>query len=279
MESRQAKGFDAFLSGNANVQGGVLIHKVTDGDANSSYLLDMTPATTAWTDAALMAGQTFTDPQSGLAITPLSVGSSASTVAVTFPAAACTHVAPTVTLTPGGTVYTSAGSSVGYTVAVKNNDGCGCGASSFDVSAAVPSGWGATSARTAAIAPAGSGAIDLLVTAAAAATSAFYPVTMTATNSSAAASTGSVGATIAIASGLTVSASTDKASYTLPTKGKTTSASITTAVTSASVPVAGAAVSVRITESGGLRHDPVGHHQRRGHRQGFLSQEQCQEGT
>ncbi len=118
VESRQAKGFDAFLSGNLNLQTGVLVHKVTEGDADSSFLLDMTPATASWSDPALVAGQTFTDPLTGIVITPLSVGSSSSTVAVTFPPAACTRAAPTVSLTPSGTVYASAGGSATYAVSV-----------------------------------------------------------------------------------------------------------------------------------------------------------------
>lgn len=252
VESRQAKGFDAFLSGNANVQGGVLIHKVTDGNADSSYLLDMTPATTAWSDAALVAGQTFTDPLTGLGITPLSVGSSSTTVAVSFPAAACAHVAPTVTLSPNGTVYTAAGTSVSYAVSVQNNDGCGCAASTFDVSAAVPAGWSATSARTTSISPAGSGPSSLIVTTAAAAAAAFYPVTVAAANSIAPASIGSAPATIAIVGALTVSTTTDKATYVLPTKGRTTIyATITTGVSNGSSPVAGATVSVQVTDPAG----------------------------
>jgi len=254
VESRQAKGFDAFLSGNANIEGGVLVHKVTEGNADSSYLLDMTSATATWSDAALVAGQTFTDPLTGLGITPLSVGSSSTTVAVSFPAAACTHVAPTVTLAPSGTVYTSAGASVSYDVAVKNNDGCGCAASTFDVSAAVPSGWSATSARTASVPPAGSGSSSLIVTTAAAATAAFYPVTAAAANTSVPASIGSVGGTIAVAasSALTVSTSADKATYTLPTKRNSTIyATITTGVSSGGAAVAGAAVSVQVSNPSG----------------------------
>jgi hypothetical protein len=94
VESRQAKGFDGFLSGNANVLSGVLVHKVTDGVADSSYLLDMTPATTAWGDAALVAGQAFVDPQTNLTIAPVSVGSTGATINVTFPPSSCTRAAP-----------------------------------------------------------------------------------------------------------------------------------------------------------------------------------------
>jgi hypothetical protein len=253
VESRQAKGFDAFLASNGNVQGGVLIHKVTDGDANSSYLLDMTPETTAWSDAALMAGQAFTDPLTGLRITPLSVGSSSSTIAVSFPAAACTHNAPTLTLTPTGTVYASSGASIAYAVTVQNNDGCACATSTYDVSAVVPSGWGATTFRTAGVSPASSGSASIVVTTPSSAPAAFYPVTVTATSVAAPASIGSAGGTIAVtASGaLTVSTSTDKATYTLPSKGKTIFAAITTDVSSSGAAVAGAAVRVQVSDPSG----------------------------
>src|SRR4029453_8801582 len=114
----QAKGFDAFLSGNANVQGGVLIHKVTDGNADSSYLLDLTPATASWSDPALAAGQSFNDPKTGVTITPLSVGTSGAQVSVTFPASSCVRASPTMTMTPTGTVWTSAGSTTTYAATV-----------------------------------------------------------------------------------------------------------------------------------------------------------------
>jgi uncharacterized protein YfaS (alpha-2-macroglobulin family) len=189
------------------------------------------------------------------------VGSSSSTVAVTFPPAACTRAAPTVTLTPSGTVYASAGGSASYAVAVTNNDSCGCGASAFDLRAAVPSGWGATSARTASIAPADSGAANLTVTASSAAPAAFYTIPVSATNSSASASAGTVAATIAIAGAppppppppavFAVSATTDKAVYALPVRGRTVNVVITARVVNGATAVGGAAVSVRVTAPGG----------------------------
>jgi hypothetical protein len=195
-----AQGLRCVHVGYLNIPAGVVIHKVTDGNADSSYLLDMTPATASWMDAALVAGQAFTDPLTGVVIAPLSVGSSSSTVAVTFPPAGCTHVAPTVTLTPSGTVYTSAGASTDYTVSVLNNDSCGCGASTFDLERlAVPSGWSASTARTASAAPAGVVTGSLTVAAAAAASAAFYPITVRAANTSAPSTSGSAAGTLAIA--------------------------------------------------------------------------------
>jgi hypothetical protein len=87
---------------------GVLVHKVTDGDPDSGYLLDMTPSTSQWSDAALTVGKSYTDPQSGVKIAPVSVGSSGAKVQVTFPPASCTRMAPAVTLQPGGAVCRAA---------------------------------------------------------------------------------------------------------------------------------------------------------------------------
>jgi len=258
VESRQPKGFDAFVSGTLNIPAGVVIHKVTDGNPDSSYLLDMTPATASWMDAALVAGQSFTDPLTGVVIAPLSVGSSSSTVAVTFPPAACTRVAPTVTLTPSGTVYTSAGASTNYTVSVLNNDSCGCGASTFDLSASVPSGWSATTSRTASAAPAGVVTGSLTIAAAASAAAAFYPVTVRAANTSAPSTSGSAAGTLAIADAppppppatLTATTSTDKSTYGLPSKGPV-NVQITTTVLNGGSPVSNVAVSVRVTDPAG----------------------------
>src|SRR5262249_26387006 len=109
VESRQAKGFDNIFAGNANVIGGVLIHKITEGSVDSSYLLDMTTATSAFSDAALTVGQSFTDPATGLVIAPTSVTANGAQVSVTFPGASCTRAAPAMTFTPTATQWTTAG--------------------------------------------------------------------------------------------------------------------------------------------------------------------------
>jgi len=252
VESRQAKGFDGSLSTNANVQTGVLVHKVTDGVSDSSYLLDMTPATTSWSDPALVAGQTFTDPLTGLVIMPLSVGSSGASVSVTFPPASCTRAAPGVALTPAGTVWTAAGATTSYAVSVTNQDSCGCSPTTYDVGGAVPPGWSASTARTSIVAPGGVVSAAISITTAADAAPAFYTVGVNATNSSAPTAVAVANGTIAIASAPAVTASTDKTGYTRPTKrNETIYASITTTVTSGGTAAAGAAVSVKVTNPSG----------------------------
>ena len=75
LESRQAVGFDAWLSSYPTATTGVFVHTGSETGGNSSYLLDMTPASSSIDalDAALVPGQSFTDPESGMTITPESV--------------------------------------------------------------------------------------------------------------------------------------------------------------------------------------------------------------
>ncbi|MEO8485671.1 MAG: NEW3 domain-containing protein [Betaproteobacteria bacterium] len=268
VEARKAKGFDAFLAGNANVQGGVLVHAVADGVADSGYLLDMTPSTGAWSDAALTAGKSFTDPVSGVKIAPVSVGSGGASVSVTFPPSGCTRAAPALTLAPGSTAWTPGGASVSFTIQAQNRDGCGCAPTAFDVAASVPPGWGATVARTASVVPGGSASASILVTPAQAAVVAFYPLTITAKSVSAPAFAAAAPATVAIestaetppappappappvAAQLAASASIASSSYRRPLFGSV-GASIVTRVTKAGAPVTGASVRVEIRDARG----------------------------
>jgi hypothetical protein len=74
VESRQAVGFDGFLANNTNVLNGVLVSTGSESSGDSSDLLDMTPNSGLlnvqdWSNPALMAGQSFQDPDTGLTIT------------------------------------------------------------------------------------------------------------------------------------------------------------------------------------------------------------------
>src|SRR5207249_10503168 len=112
VEYRRAFGFDSFLSSNSNVLNGVVIHTGSTSDGNSSYLLDLTPATSSWSDPALSAGQSFYDPDAGVTIAPLSVSSTGAAVAVSLTAAPCAPANPTVTLTPSQRQWVQPGSTV-----------------------------------------------------------------------------------------------------------------------------------------------------------------------
>jgi Gametolysin peptidase M11 len=91
VESRQAIGFDAFLgsltSTTSNILNGVLIHTGAEGNGNTSYLLDLTPATPVyywWYDLALVPGQTFQDPAAGVTISTEWVTATEAAVTVQF---------------------------------------------------------------------------------------------------------------------------------------------------------------------------------------------------
>ncbi len=88
VESRRAIGFDGFLVDNTNVLNGVLIHFGTESNG-SSYLLDMTPASGTsiyldWKDPALLVGQSFQDPESGVTVTTDWVTETTTAVTVRF---------------------------------------------------------------------------------------------------------------------------------------------------------------------------------------------------
>jgi hypothetical protein len=74
VESRQAIGFDAFLANDwnvansTNVLDGALIHTGSESSGDSSYLLNLTPGTDSFWDPALVGGQTFYDPETGVTL-------------------------------------------------------------------------------------------------------------------------------------------------------------------------------------------------------------------
>jgi hypothetical protein len=91
VEYRTATGFDSFIASilNTNIMNGVIIHTGTDGNGNSSKLLDMTPNSSIyfsydWNDPALAVGQSYTDPDAGVTITPMVVDGTTASVNVTF---------------------------------------------------------------------------------------------------------------------------------------------------------------------------------------------------
>ncbi|WP_261840873.1 Ig-like domain-containing protein [Aliamphritea ceti] len=96
LEYRQPIGFDAehFEDGYQrypeNLANGVIVHRATGAQSNSSYLLDMTPDSITsfssydFRDAALEVGQTYIDDVSGISITPLSNNSNGISISVSL---------------------------------------------------------------------------------------------------------------------------------------------------------------------------------------------------
>lgn len=143
VEFRQPIGFDSWVSGNANLTNGVVIHTGSESSANSSYLLDMTPATTSWADPALTVGQTFQDATAGVTITPSSIDTvnKKAVVAVNVSASACLPGVPQVAITPAIGVVVPPGGLASYTLAVANTDSSNCSAGTFSVTISAQSGW------------------------------------------------------------------------------------------------------------------------------------------
>ncbi len=252
VEERQAQGFDSFLSNYSQITNGVVLHLGTDGNVNSSDLLDLTPATTSWMDVALDAGLSFTDPVSGTTITAVSVGSTGATVSVSLGnggGPTCTHANPTVSLSPSQSAWVTAGTTVPFTVAVKNNDSSGCSSSTFSLVGSVPSGWsGALASSTLTLSPGASASTTLQVTSPTGAADGFYNVGARATNTSAPAYTASASAAYVIgtAPSSTITVTTNQASY---QPGQTVN--ITVKVLSGTSPISGAGITVTITKPNG----------------------------
>ena len=194
VEYRRPVGFDSYISANANLMSGVLVHYF-DGGRNGVYLLDMTPATSSWTDPALTVGTTFQDAAGNVSITPTGASATNATVSITVGGAACVRLAPTVTITPAQQ-QGPAGTTVTYTVSVQNN-GTGCGASVFALQATVPTGWTAgLGASSLTLAEGATGSTSLQVTSSASAGAGSYSLSLSTSESGL---VGSAGATYTVA--------------------------------------------------------------------------------
>jgi uncharacterized membrane protein len=229
-----------------------VIHTGSESSANSSDLLDMTPATASMSDPALAVGQSFTDPAADVTIATTWTSSTSASVSVTFGTSgtqACVAANPTVALSPSQSQSVQAGTPVTYTVSVTNNDNAGCAASSFTLQASAPTGWSAVFASsTLALGPGAKGSTTLQVTSSASASGGSYQIGVTARNGANAsyAASGSVSYLIAVATPLTVTVSTNKLSY---TRGQ--SVYLTAVVKDSGSPVNRAMVTFRVTKPNG----------------------------
>lgn len=221
VEFRQPIGYDAALTGiyASNLVNSLLVRVATEGDRNSSQLLDMTPDTVPtfdMGDAALTYGQVFTDSAAGVAIHLESLSTDRATVRVTLSAAGCVQAPPTVGLGASGAAV-SAGAAVGYTLSVRNADSAGCTATTFDLSPQLPTGWSATLATPAVtLAPGATVTVPLTVSSSTSAAAGTYAVGVRASNHDAStyAATATSSYTVAAAtSPASSSVSTDRASY------------------------------------------------------------------
>jgi hypothetical protein len=227
---------------------GVMVHTSVDPYGRDNYLLDMTPGTSSFSDAALTAGRSYNDPNTNVTITPLSVSNSGASVSVSFGPQPCVQANPSMSLSPATSEWASAGSTVSYQVSVTNNDS-GCSSANFNLQASVPSGWSAAFENpTVSLVPGASATVNVSVTSPSSAPDGFYNIGVTGVNAAASNYSASGSVTCSIMSGLAVSVASDQASYT-----RNQSATITSVVTAGGSPVAGASVSFTMTKANGSK--------------------------
>jgi len=256
LEARQAIGFDAFLTNSfpyiQTVTSGVLFHLGTDGNGNSSELIDMTPATSTtlpWWDMSLVAGQNYQDSAAGVTFMPTAVDTTGATVQITMSGNSCTPANPTVIVSPSQSQGVNSGTPVNFTVTVTDNDSSGCSAATFNLASALPSGWaGAWNAPALSLSPGKSGSATLTATSPVGTADGSYNVGVSAINASAVSYNGSAAATYVIATpgALSIGMWTDQSTY-LP--GQTVA--IRVSLLSGTSPDVGASVTVNVTSPSG----------------------------
>ena len=247
VEFRRPIGFDSFVSGNSSLMNGIVVHTGTEAYSFDEYLLDMTPGTSSFADGALVVGNSYTDPNVNVTITPLLVGNSGASLMVTFGPQPCVRANPTLTISPSTSQWVSPGTTVNYTVSLTNTDTVGCVASGFDLRANVPTGWSALFDTSTMTLSAGQSAnTTLRVTSPSSTTNGYYNIGVDAVNSSVSSYVRSYSVTCSIMRGLDVAVTTDQVSYTA-----NQTPFITATVTSGGTPISGASVAFTITKPNG----------------------------
>jgi hypothetical protein len=258
LESRQATGFDAFLTNGIceacytqNETTGVLFHLGTDGDGNSSELLAMTPGNPppGWYDDSLAVGQSFQDSTAGVTFMPTAVDSTGATVQIAMNnGPVCTPANPTVSISPSQSQAVTSGTPVNFTATVTDNDSSGCSTQTFNLGSSVPSGWaGVWNAAGLSLSPGKSGSATLTVTSPTGTADGSYNVGVSAMNASAGSYNGSATAAYVINTApLSVSLTTNQSSY---VPGQTVGIYVT--MLYGTSPDVGASVAVTVTSPKG----------------------------
>jgi hypothetical protein len=246
VEFRRPIGFDSFISGNNNVMNGVMIHTSVDPYYRDNYLLDMTPETSSWSDAALVVGRSYNDPNINVTMTPLSVSNSGASVAISFGPQPCVPANPYMTLAPSACQWVSPGSAITYQVSLSNNDN-GCTASTFNLQATVPSGWSAVFNNSSlTLSPGASATALLTITSPSSAPVGFYNVVASGSNASNPNYSASCSGTCSVMNSLGVSVASAQASYT-----RSQTAIVTAVVSANGSPISGASVNFTLTKANG----------------------------
>lgn len=186
VEYRQNIGFDAFLTNYSNVLDGVVIHLANDADPSSSHLLDLTPSSDSvyfdWNDPALGFGLSFTDPLSGVTISPVWGDGQDAMVEVSYGQASCSPAAPQISVTTVQENWAAPGEALFYTVTVTNTNSAACPEAAVELSTALPAMWDAAFDQSSfTLSPGQSATTQLSVTSPTNAVDGFYEVMITAT--------------------------------------------------------------------------------------------------
>jgi hypothetical protein len=255
VEYRQPIGNDAVLT-SGNLTHGLVVRTATEGDDNSSMLLDMTPGsyptenTREMQDGALGLGITYRDA-AGISITPVALDGAGASIDVAFggstPPPTCTRAAPLVAIS-GPTASVAAGTTQAYSVSVTNRDSSACSAATFNLAASVPTGWsGVLSSSTLSLGPGASAGATLSAASPTSAAAGSYGIGVAASNLASGTASASIVYTVAAPlAPLAETVGTDKAVY---AKGDTVR--LTARVSANGVAVQGAAVSFRVTKANG----------------------------
>jgi hypothetical protein len=247
VEFRRPIGFDSFISSNSSVMNGVLIHQGAESNAAANYLLDMTPETSSWDDAALAVGRSYNDAAGGITISTVSVSSEGAVVNVAFGPTPCIQTNPGLTLSPSQTQWTQAGATITYTVSVRNNNSGDCADSSFNLQATVPGGWTTTFSNSIFnIASGGSAVTSMQITSPAGASDGFYDIAVRAENSSSPAYSATAHVTNVIASSIQVTVSPSQSSY-----APNQVVSVSAIATVGGAPASGASLTFTVTKPNG----------------------------
>jgi len=210
VEYRQAVGFDSFLGTSrygASVMNGLVIRVGTEGDAGSSFLLDMTPESQHydWDDLALPAGNRYTDPSTGVTIAADTLDSTGAAVSVSFDQAVCIPQNPSVQISPAQGPWVSPGTSVTYDLTVTSNDATACNSTSYDLSVMTPPGWTAVpGSGQVQLAPGASSTTSITVSSPQTEAGGYYDIDFSATESNGSGVTGTATATYVIDPGTVV---------------------------------------------------------------------------
>jgi hypothetical protein len=181
-------------------------------------------------------------------------GTTPPTTPPTEPAPTCTRAAPTLSLS-GSSAAVAAGSTVNYTVNVRNNDSAACANTSFALARTVPTGWtGTMSASSLALAPGASGSATLQVTSLASAAAGGYGIGTGVSSAAGSEHTSSTSATYTVAPPAAPAPVTLTETLTL-TKSvfkAGTKVSMTAQVLNAGKPVSGASVRFEAVKPNGI---------------------------